>query len=97
MVAITDKAGVRVIVFFPRTLAEVEAVLRREFLVVEKVDHTAEAIAQQRLGYLSVHYIVELNAGRLSLPEYRTLRGHRAEIQVRTVMQHYWAEIEHDI
>jgi ppGpp synthetase/RelA/SpoT-type nucleotidyltranferase len=94
---ITDKAGVRVILFFPRTLTEVEDVIRNEFTVVEKVDHTAEAIAQQRLGYLSVHYVVEVRSDRLNLPEYRALRSHRAEIQVRTVMQHAWAEIEHDI
>lgn len=95
--AITDKAGVRVIVFFPRTLVEVEEAIRHQFAVIEKVDHTAQAIAQQRLGYLSVHYIVELRPDRLNLPEYRSLRGHCAEIQVRTVMQHAWAEIEHDI
>ena len=40
---------------------------------------------------------VRLDAARSELPEYDVLRGLTMEIQVRTAVQHAWAEVEHDI
>lgn len=94
---ITDLAGVRVITFFPRTVDEVGQCIQREFEVIEKVDHTATTQQEERLGYQSVHYLVRLADNRRRLPEYQRFDGLIAEVQVRTVMQHAWAEIEHDI
>src|SRR5207249_2570243 len=45
----------------------------------------------------SVHYSVRLSDNRSGLPEYARFAELVAEIQVRTIMQHAWAEIEHDI
>ena len=94
---ITDLAGVRVITFFPKTVSEVCQLIQEEFEVIERVDHTASAAREDCLGYLSVHYLVRPVANRNRLPEYRKFAGLTAEIQVRTVLQHAWAEIEHDI
>lgn len=97
LVELTDLAACRVIVFFPKTIEQVEKILRAELDVVEKVDHAANAVEEGRLGYLSVHFVVRLKAPRVGLPEYARFSSTKAEIQVRTVMQHAWAEIEHDI
>ncbi len=94
---ITDLAGVRVITFFPRTVKEVCQLIQEEFDAFQRVDHTASAEREQRLGYLSVHYLVRLGSNRNKLSEYKKFDGLIAEIQVRTVLQHAWAEIEHDI
>jgi putative GTP pyrophosphokinase len=94
---ITDLAAARVITFFPRTTDEVEACLRAEFVIAEKVDHTAQLQREERLGYQSVHYLVRLKEDRTRLPEYVRFAGLVGEVQVRTVLQHAWAEIEHDI
>ena len=94
---ITDLAAVRVITFFPRTVDEVGQCVHAEFDIIEQVDHTATAQREERLGYLSVHYLVRLGNNRKRLAEYRRFDGLVAEVQVRTVMQHAWAEIEHDI
>src|SRR6266481_1271157 len=94
---ITDLAGVRVITFFPSVVNEVCRLIQDEFEVIERVDHTASAEREQRLGYLSVHYLVQLASNRKKLSEYKKFDGLIAEIQVRTVLQHAWAEIEHDI
>jgi hypothetical protein len=50
-----------------------------------------------RFGYLSLHYVVSLNEGRLALPEYRNFDNVKFEIQIRSILQHAWAEIEHDL
>jgi ppGpp synthetase/RelA/SpoT-type nucleotidyltranferase len=94
---ITDLAGVRVITFFPSTIQGIRQLIQEEFEVIELVDHTASAEHEQRLGYLSVHYLVRLGNNRKRLPEYKKFDMLIAEIQVRTVLQHAWAEIEHDI
>src|SRR5258706_8660106 len=94
---ITDLAGVRVMTFFPSVVNEVCRLIQDEFEVIERVDHTASAEREQRLGYLSVHYLVQLASNRKKLSEYKKFDGLIAEIQVRTVLQHAWAEIEHDI
>jgi putative GTP pyrophosphokinase len=94
---ITDLAGVRVITFFPSTVNDVCQLVQEEFDAFQRVDHTASAEREQRLGYLSVHYLVRLGDNRKRLSEYKKFDGLIAEIQVRTVLQHAWAEIEHDI
>lgn len=48
------------------------------------------------MGYKSVHLICKLNNERASLPENEKYRQLAFEIQVRTILQHSWAEIEHD-
>jgi hypothetical protein len=57
----------------------------------------AHTRAQGAFGYASKHYLVRLNAHRRELPEYAVLKNLTMEIQVRTAVQHAWAEFEHDI
>src|SRR6266496_3306189 len=44
-----------------------------------------------------ITFLVRLNAHRRELPEYAVLKNLVMEIQVRTAVQHAWAEFEHDI
>lgn len=94
---ITDLAAVRVITFFPGTLAEVGGLIDSEFTVVERSDKGAELLEDERIGYQSIHYLVKLSPSRVALPEYAPYANSVLEIQVRTILQHAWAEIEHDI
>ena len=50
-----------------------------------------------RFGYLSLHFVVSLNASRLQLAEYQEFAGCKAEIQIRSILQHSWAEVNHDL
>ena len=54
-------------------------------------------LREERFGYQSEHYLVRLSNKRTALPEYNPHLGLVAEVQVRTILQHAWAEIEHDI
>jgi ppGpp synthetase/RelA/SpoT-type nucleotidyltranferase len=94
---ITDLAAARVITFFLRTIQDVDTLIETEFIVREKSDKAELLLREERLGYQSIHYLVELKPNRTTLPEYARYRGLIAEVQLRTVLQHAWAEIEHDI
>lgn len=94
---ITDLAGVRVITFFPRTQEKVDTVIQAEFDVIEISDKTEILIKEEKFGYASIHYLVSLTQNRTALLEYSRFKNLIAEIQVRTILQHAWAEIEHDI
>ena len=94
---ITDLAGIRVITHFPSTLSDIDRLLSDEFTVVERSDKGKELIEEERFGYQSVHYLVCIRSERTRLAEYERFAGATAEIKVRTILQHAWAEIEHDI
>jgi ppGpp synthetase/RelA/SpoT-type nucleotidyltranferase len=92
---ITDMAAVRVTTYFLETVADVLNVIDNEFYVLERTDKASND--PDRLGYQSIHYLVQYPQNRTNLTDNRRFSGLIAEIQVRTILQHAWAEIEHDI
>ncbi|MFD1258186.1 GTP pyrophosphokinase family protein [Mucilaginibacter terrae] len=56
----------------------------------------SEELGTDKVGYRSIHYIARIKEDRLILTEYKKFESLRFEIQVRTILQHAWAEIEHD-
>lgn len=90
---IHDLVGVRITCFHSTEIPTVLAVLGQSFQVVKSIDKTAETRVAGGFGYGSHHLILEIGStGRLA--EYE---GQKFEVQVRTVLQHAWAEFEHDI
>jgi len=88
---ITDLAGLRVIVYYPRDVRAVGALIDREFEIDwENTNRQGEDDPPERFGYRSDHYIVRS-------PADERFAGLSAEIQVRTVMQHAWAAVDHRI
>lgn len=95
---ITDIAGVRIITYYSEDVDKVSNIIECEFNVdQENSIDKRESMEPDRFGYCSVHYVVEMNAARLALREYQMYTGIKCEIQIRSVLQHAWAEIEHDI
>lgn len=94
---ITDLAAIRVITFLPRTILEVRHLIESEFEVIEVTNKADQLMDEGRFGYQSVHYLVKMVAQRAKLPEYHSFSNIVFEIQVRTLLQHAWAEMEHDI
>ena len=96
---LTDLCGARVIV---NTLSELEAL--SEFVethfVVDKPnsDTFTDRLKPSEFGYRSVHYIVQLpetdKVADIALPP--EIEDRTAEIQLRTFLQHAWAELAHD-
>jgi putative GTP pyrophosphokinase len=95
---ITDIVGVRVITYYSTDIEEVEKVIRRHFAVDnENTIDKRKTYEPDRFGYMSLHYVVSLNEARGNLDEYANFLGMKFEIQIRTILQHTWAEIEHDL
>ena len=95
---LTDLAGVRVIAFFPKNLDEIETSIRKAgFVIKERRNIGEERFEAGEFGYQSIHLLVELPENRKQLEENKNFRDLVCEIQVRTILQHAWAEMEHDI
>ena len=97
MAEITDLAGARIITYTLGDVDRVCAFLEQHFVVQEKKDIGEERLDAGKFGYQSIHYLCQLNDNRLNLPEFARFRGMICEVQVRTVLQHVWAQIEHGI
>ncbi|SDD13122.1 GTP pyrophosphokinase [Ruegeria marina] len=91
----TDLVGIRVIVFLESDIEKAEKILRDSFSIDEKncVDKRKKSIDQ--VGYRSLHLVCSLGEKRKAVPEYCGITEHKFEIQIRTLLEHAWAEIEH--
>jgi ppGpp synthetase/RelA/SpoT-type nucleotidyltranferase len=94
---ITDQIGVRVITYVHSDVSAVADLLADQVVVKDDRDLGQETASEGRFGYASRHLLIALDAARESDPVYADLRGRIAQVQVRTVLQHAWAEFEHDI
>lgn len=95
---ITDVVGVRVITNYSGDVDDVARVIEREFKVDKENTIDKRNIEEpSRFGYLSLHYVISLKESRSKLQEYAAFEGLKLEVQVRSLLQHTWAEIEHDI
>lgn len=95
---VTDLCGARVILHFQSQVADVCRFIRENFAIDEanSLDHGAK-LRVNEFGYRSTHYIItpkkEQIAGIAVDEKFRSLK---AEIQVRTLAEHIWADISHD-
>ncbi|MCW2817494.1 MAG: pyrophosphokinae [Marmoricola sp.] len=94
---ITDVIGLRVITYVHSDVAAVADLLHDQVVVVDDRDMGQETAQEGRFGYASRHLQIGLDAVREAQPAYAHLTGRAAQVQIRTVLQHAWAEFEHDI
>lgn len=92
--AITDIIAVRVVCSFLNDLSIVEQILKKNFEVVE-IERKGANRNVIEFGYVSTHVLLkipeDLKKG-LVLPD-----GLVFEIQIRTILQDAWAEVEHEL
>jgi putative GTP pyrophosphokinase len=95
---ISDLAGVRIIAYFPSDVDKIVPLIEEEFNIDSKHSMDKRLSSDPAIfGYASVHFLVEFRPEMLKLPEYALFDKMKCEIQVRTILQHAWAEIEHDV
>lgn len=94
---VTDVVGCRVITYFEDEVDRVADIITGEFVIDADNSIDKRKIEFDRFGYLSLHFVASLSKNRLRLTEYKKFKGLKFEIQIRSILQHSWAEIEHDI
>jgi ppGpp synthetase/RelA/SpoT-type nucleotidyltranferase len=100
---LTDLCGARVIA---QTSDQVQSVCRfiEETFAIDRAnsEDVSGRLRPTEFGYRSVHYIVMIDAKRLqdagvTLTVPPEILGLKAEIQVRTLLEHAWADIGHEM
>jgi ppGpp synthetase/RelA/SpoT-type nucleotidyltranferase len=89
---IRDLLGLRVVVPFQEEVERVVELLRERFNI-EKIERKSEKLSFREFAYDSVHVEIPLQ-GDLKLPE---CCEQVVEVQVRTILQDAWAEVEHEL
>lgn len=93
---ITDLVGLRIIAYDKEEVDAICELIEREFTVdFDNSTDKARALELDRFGYLSIHYVVSLSKERAKLTEWQPFADLKAELQIRTVLQHAWAAIDH--
>lgn len=92
---ITDILGCRIICFLSDEIDLIGKKVEEKFVVDwENSSDKRALIKEDSFGYLSLHYICSLPFGDKWPDE---ICGKKFEIQIRTILQHAWSVIQHDI
>ncbi len=91
-----DFCGARIILYYSEDVAKVIEIISSEFDVYETEDKSTKLDINE-FGYRSHHFIVKFKDVWLETPNYRGLTEIKIEVQVRTILMHAWAEIEHKL
>lgn len=94
---ITDVLALRIITYFEDDISKIEEILNKEFKIDWENSIDKRNIEIDKFGYRSVHYILQLNDRRAQTAGYAEYKDIKFEIQIRSILQHSWAEIEHDL
>ena len=90
---IKDLLGLRFIVPFLEDAERVVEIVKESLVVVE-IDRKSEELSYREFAYDSIHMEISLDNFRVILPDFCSPM---CEIQIRTILQEAWYEIEHDL
>ncbi|RAK05040.1 ppGpp synthetase/RelA/SpoT-type nucleotidyltransferase [Halanaerobium saccharolyticum] len=94
---ITDLTGIRIITLFEKEIHQISDIIKELFKIdYSRSEDKSDLLDADKMGYKSIHYIAELNQDKITATELETFAGLKFEIQIRSILQHAWAEIEHD-
>ena len=92
---VTDILGCRIVCFLADEIDKIGKKIEERFVVdLENSSDKRALIKADSFGYLSLHYICSLPFGKEWPDE---ICGKKFEIQIKTVLQHAWSVIHHDI
>ncbi|RUU60762.1 GTP pyrophosphokinase [Mesorhizobium sp. M2C.T.Ca.TU.002.02.1.1] len=94
---LTDLSGVRVITYLESQAILASQIIKKAFHIDERNSaDRSNALGSDRVGYRSNHFVCSLGEDRKQLPEYKIIGELKFEVQIRTILQHAWAELAHD-
>ena len=93
--ALSDLIGIRIICPFLEDLQKVEKQITNEFSIIE-IEKKGTERTFREFGYESIHILIhipeEFRSDKIALPKNLV-----CEIQIRTILQDAWAEVEHEL
>lgn len=94
---ITDLSGIRIITLFEKEIHQISDIIKELFEIdYEKSEDKSDLLDADKMGYKSIHYIAQLSREKIAATELENYKDLKFEIQIRSILQHAWAEIEHD-
>jgi putative GTP pyrophosphokinase len=93
---ITDQAGLRVITYYEEEVDKVAVVIGHQFEVRKDKSVDKRKTEPDRFGYYALHFVCLHLKRRIEDVEYKKFNGLCFEIQITPILQHAWAEIEHE-
>ncbi|MBQ7733345.1 MAG: hypothetical protein IJT58_04945 [Synergistaceae bacterium] len=96
---LNDILGFRVICYLSADIDSAANLIAENFRIKwDKSKDKRKLIDARSFGYVALHYICALpDCGNNCEPESGDLSGLWFEVQIKTILQHSWAEIEHDL
>lgn len=94
---IADLSGIRIVLLHTLNISKIEELLAREFEIIDGSvrDHSKKNFPNE-FGYEGLHYIIKLRKEDELFVDRRLFSGLKAEVQVRTILQHAWDSISHN-
>ncbi len=93
-IEVTDLMGVRVVCPFVEDIGRVEKTLHNAFDITE-VERKGSDLGTTEFGYSSIHLLVRLPADICD--SFHLGTRWTCEVQIRTILQDAWAEVEHEL
>lgn len=95
---ITDLVGIRIITYYSDTVDQISKLIEKRFVIDRdnSIDKR-KTIDPDRFGYRSLHYVVQINNGQIQFNTDFSYYNLKFEIQISSILQYTWAEIEHDL
>lgn len=88
---VTDLVGVRIITYFESDVQVVARLIESAFTVDwNNSSDKSRMHDPDRFGYMGMHYVAQVPGAAEGTPL-------SFEVQIRSILQHAWAEIEHDL
>ena len=94
---IGDLIGVRIICLYESQIEELVESVKKEFDVKKEENKSVDLYEKLRFGYKGTHLDMLLNNVRLSLPENKRFSDLSFELQIRSIVQDAWSEVDHKL
>ncbi|MFY4781604.1 GTP pyrophosphokinase [Aliarcobacter butzleri] len=91
-----DFCGIRIILYFQDDIEKVNKIIENNF-IIEESENKSNKLEDNEFGYRSNHLIIKVKDFWCVTPNYRGLENIKIELQIRTVLMHTWAAIEHKL